>query len=53
MITVIKINDEVKFIQFAKDALLGLFYENRFDLYLIDDNLKTYKRTCTKPYGNP
>lgn len=46
-------SDEVRFLQFAKDSYLTLFYENKIEIYVIDENLKEAKKKYAKAYNQP
>ena len=43
----------MRFIQFAKDSYLTLFYEKSIEIYYIDENLKQAKKKFSKPYNQP
>jgi hypothetical protein len=46
-------SDEVRFIQFPKDTYLALFYENRIEIYMIEENVKEAKKIYIKAYNQP
>lgn len=43
----------MRFIQFAKESYLTLFYENSIEIYYIDETSNQAKKKISKPYNQP